>query len=277
MFTFGWFSSGRDQAAIDLFKAAADGLASGFIPGRLAYVFCDRAPGETAASDRFLAMVRERGVPLVTESSAQLRGLIKARVPEMEAFREAFDTQVIAQLQTYAADVAVLAGYMLILSPRLCRAFLCLNLHPAVPGGPKGTWQQVMWQLMAAGTQEAGGMMHLATPELDEGPPVTYFRLPLNGPEFEPLWARFTEKCRQQSLAEIQAREGESEPLFARIRAEQLRREFPLILLTMKNLAAGRFNLSREGVSADGRLRPRGLDLSGQVEKFLKEGSGVRG
>jgi phosphoribosylglycinamide formyltransferase-1 len=277
MFTFGWFSSGRDQAAIDLFKAAADRLASGFIPGRLAYVFCDRAPGETAASDRFLAMVRERGVPLVTESSAQLRGLIKARVPEMEAFREAFDTQVIAQLQTYVADVAVLAGYMLILSPRLCRAFLCLNLHPAVPGGPKGTWQQVMWQLMAAGTQEAGGMMHLASPELDEGPPVTYFRLPLTGPEFEPLWARFTEKRRQQSLAEIQAREGESEPLFARIRAEQLRREFPLILLTMKNLAAGRFNLSREGVSADGRLRPRGLDLSGQVEKFLKEGSGVRG
>jgi hypothetical protein len=48
MFTFGWFSSGRDQAAIDLFNAAADRLARGFIPGRLAYV-CDRAPGETAA------------------------------------------------------------------------------------------------------------------------------------------------------------------------------------------------------------------------------------
>jgi phosphoribosylglycinamide formyltransferase-1 len=68
MFTFGWFSSGRDQAAIDLFKAAADRLASGFIPGRLAYVFCDRAPGETAASDRFLAAVRDRGIPLVTHS-----------------------------------------------------------------------------------------------------------------------------------------------------------------------------------------------------------------
>ncbi|PIU53030.1 MAG: hypothetical protein COS90_08320 [Deltaproteobacteria bacterium CG07_land_8_20_14_0_80_60_11] len=34
--TFGWFSSGRDQAAIDLFNAVADRLASGFIPGRLA-------------------------------------------------------------------------------------------------------------------------------------------------------------------------------------------------------------------------------------------------
>ena len=36
MFTFGWFSSGRDQAAIDLFTAVMDRLASGFIPGRLA-------------------------------------------------------------------------------------------------------------------------------------------------------------------------------------------------------------------------------------------------
>jgi phosphoribosylglycinamide formyltransferase-1 len=273
MFTFGWFSSGRDQAAIDLFQAVADRLADGFIPGRMAYVFCDRAPGETAASDRFLAAVRDRGVPLVTVSSAQLRALIRQRAPELEASREAFDATVIERLQDYAAEVAVLAGYMLIASPRLCRAFLCLNLHPAVPGGPRGTWQEVMWQLMAAGSQEAGGMMHLATPELDQGPPVTYFRLPLTGPEFEPLWVDFTRKRRQHRLAEIQAREGEAEPLFAKIRQEELRREFPLILLTLKNLATGRLKLSRAGVHADGRSLPRGVDLSREVEEFLKQSS----
>ncbi len=272
MFTFGWFSSGRDQAAIDLFKAVADRLADGFIPGRMAYVFCDRAPGETAASDRFLAVVRDRGVPLVTVSSAPLRALIRQRGPELETFREAFDAAVINRLKDYAAEMAVLAGYMLIASPRLCRTFLCLNLHPAVPGGPKGTWQEVMWQLMAADLKEAGGMMHLATPELDEGPPVTYFRLPLTGPDFERLWADFTRKRRQHSLTEIQAREGEAEPLFAKIRQEELRREFPLILLTLKNLAADRLRLSRDGVHADGRLLPQGLDLSGDVEEFLNQG-----
>ena len=36
MFSFGWFSSGRDQAAIDLFTAVMDRLATGFIAGRLA-------------------------------------------------------------------------------------------------------------------------------------------------------------------------------------------------------------------------------------------------
>ena len=185
-----------------------------------------------------------------------MRALIKARAPELAAWRDAFDAQVIARLEEYAADVAVLAGYMLIVSPRLCRAFLCLNLHPALPGGPKGTWQQVMWQVMEAGQKEAGGMMHLATPELDEGPPVTFFRLPLTGPEFEPLWTQFTEKRRRQALADIQAREGEAEPLFNTIRREELRREFPLILLTLKNLAGGGLTLSRAGVQHEGRLRP---------------------
>jgi hypothetical protein len=34
MFTFGWFSSGRDQAARDLFNTVLDRIESGFIPGR---------------------------------------------------------------------------------------------------------------------------------------------------------------------------------------------------------------------------------------------------
>lgn len=270
MFNFGWFCSGRDQAAIDLFVAAYERMAAGFIPGRIAYVFCDREPGETPASDRFLAAVRERQIPLVTHSSLALRRQIRERVPEVEAFREAFDRQVIALLQDFAVEVAVLAGYMLVISERLCQAFLCLNLHPAVPGGPKGTWQEVMWQIMEGDLKEAGGMMHLATPELDAGPPVTYFRFPLSGPEYEPLWEQFHRKRKERSLTDLKAWEGEGEPLFAHIRAEELRREFPLILLTLKNLAEGRFILTRQGAYVDGRLLPQGVDISRQVEEFLR-------
>jgi phosphoribosylglycinamide formyltransferase-1 len=270
MFSFGWFSSGRDQAAMDLFTTALEHMESGFIPGRIAYVFCDREEGETPASDRFLTVVRDRGVPIVTHSSRELRRLIKLEDPKLEGAREAFDAQVIARLKHFPAEVVVLAGYMLIISPLLCRTFICLNLHPAVPGGPKGTWQEVMWQLLAAGAREAGAMMHLATPELDEGPPVTYFRFPLRGPGFDPLWAAFARKLQNQSLAAIQAQEREEEPLFARIRAEELRREFPLILLTLKNMAEGRFLLTRAGVEVAGRLTPTGFDLTDQVEKFLQ-------
>ncbi len=270
MFTFGWFSSGRDQAAVDLFQAALAHIDQGFIPGRIAYVFCDREPGESPASDRFHAAVQARGSPLVTCSSLNLRRLIREQAPDLAAFRHAYDAQVIERLRGFAAEVAVLAGYMLIMSEVMCRAFLCLNLHPAVPGGPKGTWQEVMWQLMEQEASEAGGMMHLATPELDAGPPVTYFKFPLRGAAFDLLWEQWRGKRRQRSLAAIQAAEGETEPLFALIRAEELRREFPLILLTLKNLAEGRLHLTRAGAEAQGRLLARGLDLSEQVEEFIR-------
>lgn len=270
MFSFGWFSSGRDQAAIDLFTAAWERMESGFIPGRIAYVFCDRAPGETPSADRFLSAVQARKIPVVTHSSRDLRRLIKQQDPHLKTAREAFDAQVIALLKNFDARVAVMAGYMLIISPLLCRTFLCLNLHPAVPGGPKGTWQEVMWQLMAVGAREAGGMMHLATPELDAGPPVTYFRFTLRGPDFDPLWANLAHKLEKQNLAAIQAQEGEQEPLFARIRAAELRREFPLILLTLKNLAENRFHLTHQGVEVNGHLSSTGFDLTTQVEEFLK-------
>jgi phosphoribosylglycinamide formyltransferase 1 len=274
MFTCGWFSSGRDRAAIDLFTAALDHMENGFIPGKIAYVFCDREPGESAASDAFLSVVRQRGLPLITHSSKKLRQTIKEDPGRAAEAREGFDAQVIDLLKDCKAQVVVLAGYMLIVSPLLCRTFLCLNLHPAVPGGPKGTWQEVMWQIMATGRQEAGGMMHLATPELDEGPPVAYFRFALSGPAFTPLWAALAEKLRNRSLAEIQHTEGEDEPLFAKIRAEELKREFPLILLTLKNLAEGAIRLTPGGAEINGRLIPQGLDLTEQVEEFLRRGQG---
>jgi len=271
MFSFGWFSSGRDRAALDLFVAAHERLASGYIPVRLAFVFCDREPGETAAADAFLAAVKARGVPAVTLSSRELRQKIQRRDSQVEAAREAFDARVIALLKDFKVEVVVLAGYMLITSPLLCRTFLLLNLHPALPGGPKGTWQEVMWQLMEADAREAGAMMHLATPELDAGPPVAYFRFSLRSPAFDPLWAAWQEKRRARTLAAIQAGEGEGEPLFARIRAEELRREFPLILLTLKNLAEGRFRLTRQGPAVQGQIIPTGFDLTPQVEEFLRE------
>jgi phosphoribosylglycinamide formyltransferase-1 len=270
MFNFGWFSSGRDQAAIDLFTAALDRMESGFIPSRLAYVFCDREPGETPASDQFIAAVRARGVPLVTHSSRELRCHIRERSPDLETARDAFDAGVIALLQDFPVQVVVLAGYMLIISPRLSRTFRCLNLHPAVPGGPKGTWQEVMWQLLETRALEAGGMMHLATPALDAGPPVTYFHFPLRGPAFDPLWQAYARKRQIRSLKDIQSREGEAEPLFAQIRAEELRREFPLILLTLKNLAEGQFHLTPRGVIIHDQPYPHGLDLTVQVEEFLR-------
>jgi hypothetical protein len=114
-------------------------------------------------------------------------------------------------------------------------------------------------------------MIHLATPLLDAGEPVAYFRFPLSSPAFAAGWEQWERKRKTQTLAQIQAQEGEAEPLFALLRAEELRREFPLILLTLKNLAAGAFQLRREGVSLAGKLIPEGIDLTEQVEEFVRK------
>ncbi len=269
MFSFGWFSSGRGQGSIDLLTTAHHKMVEGFIPGRIAYVFSDRGPGETPATDRFQVVVKSLGLPLITLSSLHLRQKIRQKSDDVESARQEFDSRVLELLAGYDVSVVVLAGYMLVLGPRLCEQLLCLNLHPAVPGGPQGTWRQVMWQLMADEAREAGAMMHLVTPVLDKGPPVTYFHFPLQGSRFDPLWQSFREKRRIFSLEDIRAREGEQEPLFSHLRGEELRREFPLILLTLKNLASGRLTLTFAGVRAAGRLVPGGFDISREVEEYL--------
>ncbi len=272
MFACGWFSSGRGEGSIALLTTVQRQMAEGFIPGRIAYVFCDREPGETPAADRFHGVVRSLGLPLLTLSSRGVREAIRSGQAEAETRRQEFDARVLAMVAGYEAQVVVLAGYMLVLSPLLCERLLCLNLHPAVPGGPKGTWRQVMWQLMESRAAEAGAMLHLATPILDEGPPVSYCRFSLRGPDFEPLWRAYEDKRRHYSQAEIKAREGDREPLFARIRAEELRREVPLIIVTLRDLASGALRLTRAGVEQDGRLFPAGFDLSPAVEAYVAGG-----
>lgn len=270
MFSFGWFSSGRGQGSIALLTNAHQKMMEGFIPGRIAYVFCDREPGETPAADRFHAVVQSLGLPLITLSSRSLREAIRRRENDTEVRRREFDAQVLAKVAAFQTQVVVLAGYMLVLSPLLCEHLLCLNLHPAVPGGPKGTWRQVMWQLMESEAAEAGAMLHLATPVLDEGPPVTYCHFSLRGPDFEPLWQAYREKRRRLTLAEIKAQEGDQEPLFARIRAAELAREFPLILVTLRDLAAGTLVLTPAGVKQGDRLIPGGFDISAAVEAYVQ-------
>ena len=269
MFSFGWFSSGRGQGSIDLLTAAHQKMVEGSIPGRIAYVFSDRDPGETPAADRFQAVVKSLGLPLITLSSLNLRQKIRQPASDIEPARQEFDSRVLELLAGYDVSVVVLAGYMLVLSPRLCERLLCLNLHPAVPGGPQGTWRQVMWQLMENGAREAGAMMHLVTPVLDKGPPVTFCHFPLQGPGFDPLWQGFREKRKLFSLEDIRSKERDQEPLFLHLRAEELRREFPLILLTLKNLASGRLTLTFQGVRQSGRLVPGGFDISPEVEDYL--------
>jgi phosphoribosylglycinamide formyltransferase-1 len=263
----GWLSTGRDQAASTLLAEVVGRARRDEIALDIACVFCDRLRGESPESDRFLDLAEQFHIPAVMASSRESWPAARAEGVARARWREAFHVEVIHLLEPFGLDVLVMAGYMLIVSPAMCRRFALLNLHPALPSGPTGTWQDVIWQILEEEAAETGAMIHLATSELDRGPVVALCRFSLRGLDWESLWAGFREKRKTRSVAEIAAAEGESEPLFAEIRRRGEVREIPLLYQTIRRFAEGKLTTADGGVFSESARLP--LDLSESVEQEL--------
>jgi len=266
----GWLSTGRDPAARNLLTEVVERAARDGLPVGIEAVFCDRVRGEARDSDLFLDLVEALGFPLLSVSSAASWQDARRCGLSREAWRAAFHDDVLRRLEPFRLDLLVLAGYMLVASPRMCERYAMLNLHPALPHGPKGTWQEVIWELLRHEADETGAMIHLATNELDRGPVVAFDRFPIVGGEYAPLWELFTEKVASDGFEMVMLREGEREPLFAMIRTQGERREIPLLYQTLAQFLRGRLRVTppRDGapatVTGDERLP---LDLSAEVSR----------
>lgn len=242
-------------------ETAYTAIQSGEIKAEISFVFCSREPGESRESDLFLDLVRSYQILLVYFSFDKFKAQRSWPGPEL-ARRAEYDREVMRLLQGFRPDLCVLAGYMLIVSPEMCRQFTMINLHPAAPGGPTGTWQEVIWQLMAQRASQSGVMMHLVTPELDRGPAVTYCTYSIRGGPFDRPWQEVVGK----PVEVIKRREGENNPLFQLIRQEGLKREFPLILTTLKAFSEGRVKIEA-GKVLDGSGQPvKGYNLTEEIE-----------
>jgi phosphoribosylglycinamide formyltransferase-1 len=271
-YTMGWFSTGRDEAARELLQAVYENISSGVIPGRIGYVFCNRRPGEKVESDRFIELAKMLDVKVIFLSSSEFDPHLRLASPGI--WRTKYHEEVMNRVQKYGAEVIVLAGYMLIVSPEMCRRYTMINLHPAKPGGPKGTWQEVIWQLIENRASETGVMMHLVTEELDAGPPITYCTFPIRGGSFAPLWDDLEGKLATKSMAHIILEEGEGNPLFMEIRRQGVMREIPLMIFTLKSLAKGRIRIM-EGRVVDEREEGIGsLLLNDEIEGYLRKMEG---
>jgi hypothetical protein len=182
-------------------------------------------------------------------------------------WRREYDRESMRLLKPYRFKIGVLAGYMLIFAEEFTQRYDLLNLHPAAPGGPKGVWQDLIWQLIVTRAERAGIMMHLATPELDEGPPVTYCTYSIRGGRFDELW----HQVEGRPLANIKAEEGVANPLFAEIRRHGVAREVPLVIETLRAFAEGRVHIAAKlVVSASGSpIAP--LDLTAEIERSVAQ------
>jgi phosphoribosylglycinamide formyltransferase 1 len=261
----GWLSSGADQAALNLLADVVARAQHDDVPLDIGAVFCNHEHGEHPESDRFLELIERLDLPLVTLSSSASWTAAEARGIGRAVWRDTYHRDVMDLLVRFRLGVLVMAGYMLIASPAMARRYAMLNLHPALPGGPTGTWQNVIWQLLEEEATETGAMIHLATAQLDRGPVVSYFRFAIRGADWDPLWAQFHDKRRTMNVADIAAAEGESEPLFAAIRRYGEVREIPLLYQTLRQFAEGHLNTAAGAVFAEAERLP--LDLSDLVEQ----------
>ncbi len=269
MYQIGWFSTGRDKAARELLQVAQRSIERGDIKAEIAFVFCDRELGESKESDLFRKLVEEYCIPLVTFSYQQFKAREGTACSQQQGglpqWRLDYDQAVMSRLQAFHPDLCVLAGYMLIVGGEMCRKYNMINLHPAAPGGPKGTWQEVIWQLIDNRARETGVMMHLVTPELDEGPPVTYCIFPIRGEPFDRYWQEW------EKLPSITAQScAEADPLFKLIREYELSREFPLIVSTLRAFSQGKVRIAA-GKVVDSTGKPiGGYDLTDEINKLVE-------
>ncbi|MFQ5910346.1 MAG: phosphoribosylglycinamide formyltransferase [Thermoplasmata archaeon] len=273
MFRIGWFSTGRDPAARELLVEVQDRIQDETIAGQVSFVFSNRDDGEFKQSDLFFDLVRSYGIPLVQFSSSTFKPELRTEGRKDEGvlkqWRRQYDREVMKRLDGHEMDLGVLAGYMLIVGDEMCRVYDMINLHPAAPDGPKGTWQEVIWELLEKKAERTGVMMHLVTEELDRGPVITYCAYPIIGGDLDPLWRDFDARLETETVEDITRKDREGNPLFAEIRRRGFIRELPLIVHTLKEFAGGRIWIEDGKVVAEGQPVPGGYDLSEVIDQAV--------
>ncbi|ARJ42800.1 phosphoribosylglycinamide formyltransferase [Pantoea alhagi] len=139
-------------------------------------------------------------VAAVFSNKANAFGLERARSAGVAAHalsssayetREDFDRQLIREIDAYAPDLVVLAGYMRILSPVFVAHYQdrLLNIHPSLL--PKYPGLHTHRQAIANGDSEHGTSVHFVTDQLDGGPVILQARVPVfSGDSEEEVTAR---------------------------------------------------------------------------------------
>ncbi len=142
-------------------QAIIDACEQKKINGTLSAVFSNKA-------DAFgLERARAAGVPAHALTASQF------------ADRAAFDRELMQEIDAYAPDLVVLAGYMRILSPAFVAHYSgrLINIHPSLL--PKYPGLHTHRQVLDNGDEEHGTSVHFVTDELDGGPVILQARIPV--------------------------------------------------------------------------------------------------
>lgn len=247
-----WFATAKGTSSRQLLRTVFDAIDHGQLDAEIVCVVCNRERGQSTNTDAFLDDVERARIPLVCRSSAQWRrnvnGAISDPAGELAPWRRDFDRHLFERIQPFQPDIGMMAGYMMVVSDVICDQLPCLNLHPALPDGPIGTWQSVVRQLLAERATHSGMMLQRVTTELDRGPVVSWARYDIRGATFDRQWTAHADQT------------GSEAPLFKAIRQAGASREPIFILESLQAIASGRISIP------DVNLRTAGTELTDQVE-----------
>ncbi|RPH20746.1 phosphoribosylglycinamide formyltransferase [Buttiauxella warmboldiae] len=127
-------------------------------------------------------------IAAVFSNKTEAFGLERAREAEIPAHaltasqfadRAAFDRELMLEIDAYAPDLVVLAGYMRILSPEFVGHYAgrLINIHPSLL--PKYPGLKTHQQALENGDEVHGTSVHFVTDELDGGPVILQAKVPV--------------------------------------------------------------------------------------------------
>ena len=263
MLKIGWFSTGNGKGSLGFISFLLNQINKKSLNASLEFVFCNREFGEAAGSDEYINYVTENNINLVTLSSNNFQK--KNKYKKFSDCRELYDKEVLKLISEYEVDIIILAGYMLILSEDLCTRFKFINLHPALPDGPKGTWEQVITQLIKNDQNYSGLNVHIVTKKLDAGKSIGYCKFSIKSNMHNDAWQQFYLESKKNFKNIIY----EDLDLFTLIRNQILLREKYLLIIAINYLINNEEILEKlfnQKVSTNFKS----LDFSLQIEKLLR-------
>ncbi|MFL2664712.1 MAG: formyltransferase family protein [Dehalococcoidia bacterium] len=232
----GWFTSAGGEGSLGLFKSTLNAINKRKINGSIDFVFINKDYGENINSDKFMEIVQHNKIPLITLSSKKFKESNNNK--NWSELRSNFDHEIINMLNDYILDIAVHAGYMLI-APLLCKHFMTINIHPALPGETIGTWKKAIWDVIEQRLYETGAMVHISTEKVDEGPVLSFGRYSLSEEKFISEW----KKIERLPIKEIKDKYGEDLSLFNLIRQKGLVFERKLLTETLVRISNNQISL----------------------------------
>lgn len=265
----GIFSTFIEPAALELTTTLQHAAKTGKIPNTaISFIFSNRVQGENSTTDSILKTLDRQDIPLISFSASRFKSDMRreARREErsgnaslMRKWRNQFAGKVNKKIPK--TDLDILIGDMYIWGEDLYTKRNAINLHPALPDGPKGEWYNVIWELIQNKARKSGVMIHKVTKDLDRGHTIAFCKFPITGYEFNHLWNTLPKDKQLLKVLidnEKKYKERTNHPLHKKIRQAGFLRETPLIIQTLKALSSKKISFDVGG-----------YDLTRVVEEYI--------